>query len=175
MTPRSPLFRRTVFGATFLLALGTGAATASAAAVGGGDPIGPNQYFNGYVNNQTGSSTIKVVCSADGTTGHPADGQTVEALPGSASAADNGYTGNTGDSLTVQVTPGAKGGSSLIGTLTDYAAQLTIPNNLTVPCSGTGVVSFAPTPTGAGAVTATVKVAFAGSVGIGAPAGPLRP
>lgn len=157
-------------GAVTVLLVGalTGAATASAASsvapAVSPSPISSNTFFSGLVNGQN-PGTIKVVCSASAAkSGHPADGQSVEAiLASSVAGATTGYTGSLGTSLTVSISAG--GTTSLIGVLNNFYETLAIPTSLDLPCSGTGTVAFAPTPTSATATTAAVAVKLVSSAG----------
>jgi hypothetical protein len=163
MTPQASLSRLAVLGAAVLMAVMAGAATASAA-VADPVPITPNTFFSGLVNG-TSPADITVVCSSAAATGHPADGQYVEALLASSTAASTGYTGTLGTSLTVKITTSAPSTttSSLIGVLKNFYEELAIPTTLTLPCTGTGVVTFAPTPTSVTAKTASVTVKLVSS------------
>lgn len=131
-------------------------------------PIGPKQFFTGLVNGQTGQATILMGCfgpSAVGQTGHPLSGQTVEVLPASDSTvSDVGFTGDAATAVQVdlgdlspQVGPVA---STVL--LTDYGVRAEIPTTLTLPCGGTGVVEFRPSPTSSTARSAFVKVSYVG-------------
>ncbi|QMU69676.1 hypothetical protein [Streptacidiphilus sp. P02-A3a] len=152
-----------------LLALAVGAlllgsAGAAAAAVPDPLPIGPNQVFAGQVNGVADNAPIRTDCLGPitlGETGHPLAGQYVEAVPAPASSATAGYTGSAGQLLQVSLTaPVSSTLSTLIGTLNSYYVQLPVPTSLTVPCSGTGVVAFTPTPGSPTARSATVTVDF---------------
>jgi hypothetical protein len=160
MFARSPRIRLAAVTAAALTALATGAATATAAVSADPVPVKPGVFFTGVVNGQTSGAQITVVCSTTADVGHPAPGQSVEAITAATTAAATGYTGTVGTSLTVQITTagGAVTTTSLIGVLNNFYELLAIPTDLTLPCSGTGVVSFAPTPTSPTAVTATVAV-----------------
>ena len=155
---RVPLLATTV-GALLL-----GSAGAAAAAFVDPLPIGPDQVFAGQVNGVPGNAPIQTDCLgpiAVGETGHPLPGQYVEAVPAPTSSAAAGYTGSAGRLLQVTLAgPVSSTPSNLIGTLSSYYVQLPIPTTLTVPCSGTGVVAFTPTPTSPTARAATVTVDF---------------
>lgn len=151
-----------------LLALAVGAlllgSAGAAAAVTDPLPIGPNQVFAGQVNGVADNAPIQTDCLGPitpGETGHPLAGQYVEAVPAPASSATAGYTGSAGRLLQVTLTaPASSTLTTVIGTLNSYYVQLPIPTTLTVPCSGTGLVAFTPTPTSSTARSATVTVDF---------------
>jgi hypothetical protein len=118
-------------------------------------PVGPKQYFYGQVFGPASSSStqavIGVACTAAGTTGHPLPGQSVEVeqiYPPISSAVTLGYTGNFGTEIDANLI-WSRGTISVlipIATLTGYDVKLPIPTSVTVPCSGSGVMSFAPSP-----------------------------
>ena len=150
------------------IAAATLVATAAAPAFADGvvdpAPIGPNQYLIGQVNDQSGPATIRMACFGPvvpGQTGHPLAGQTVRALPvvPPVSSVD-GYTGSAAKSIAVAISPSSAAASAII--LDDWAVPAAIPTTLTLPCGGTGVVTFAPMPTSATARAATVTVSFVG-------------
>ncbi len=155
----SPLLAITV-GALLLGSAGT----AAAAAVQDPLPVGPNQVFTGQVNGVADNAPIRTDCLGPitpGETGHPIAGQYVEAVTAAASSADTGYTGSAAQALQVTLTaPASSTLTTLIGTLNSFYVQLPIPTTLVVPCSGTGLVAFAPTPTSPAARAATVTVDF---------------
>jgi hypothetical protein len=165
MTPRSPLIRSAAVCAAVLAVTAATAATAAVAAVQDPLPITPNTYFSGLVNGLPAQGQIQVVCATAAAVGHPAPGQSVEAVVASTVAGANaGYTGTAAHALTVQIaTESANpvtpiGTVSLIGVLTGFYENLAIPTTITLPCTGTGVVSFSPTPTSPTAQVATVQV-----------------
>jgi hypothetical protein len=117
------------------------------------EKIGPHQVFMATVNDSRGTPNpvvIKVACPGPGSggrTGHPLAGQTLEVLPAPYASPDNGTTGDSATSIVVffgAPPPGAP----LAGrpTFDHYGAVKQIPTSLTVPCSGTGVVTFVPLP-----------------------------
>jgi hypothetical protein len=131
-------------------------------------PIGPHQHFTGYVNgSNVGPVSMSVVCSSTGH-GAPAPNQPVEVQPASAVPpfADEGYTG--GDHIIDASLMTASGAVPIhLATFTSYYAPKDIPTDITVPCSGSGKVIFAPTPAGAAgtakAAVLTVKFVSAGT------------
>ena len=150
-----------------LLAL-VGLTVPSAAAVIDPLPIEPNQHFVGLVNGDAANATIRTDCVLPSATGHPVPGQYVEAqLNSPVSGADTGFTGTAAHSLDVSLAfPTSSSSTTVtIGTLSGYNIELAIPATITVPCSGSGVVAFAPTPTSLSAKSATVKVTLVATNG----------
>lgn len=148
------MFRRTasrvaIASAVMLIA---GGALATPALADGGQ-VGPKQYFNGELFGLTSSTAhdvIQVSCAGPETTGHPVAGQYVAAHQFFPPVTTSyGYTGNSGTEIDVNliysvgtitvVTP-------TFATLTYYDTKAEIPTSLTVPCSGTGVLVFTPSP-----------------------------
>jgi hypothetical protein len=116
-------------------------------------PVGPKQYFYGQVFGPASSSTtqavIGVACAGPETTGHPLPGQSVEAEQVYPPVTTTlGYTGNFGTEIGADLI-WSRGTISVlihIVTLTSYGVKMPIPTSVTVPCSGSGVMSFAPSP-----------------------------
>jgi hypothetical protein len=116
-------------------------------------PIGPKQYFYGEVFTLSASTAlngIEVACVGPATTGHPVAGQYVAAhqiYPPTTTTA--GYTGNDGVEIDVYLVY-SQGTISVVtpvfATLRYYDQKVEIPTSLTVPCSGDGVLDFAPSP-----------------------------
>ncbi len=86
------------------------AATAAAAPIPVQDPvpIGPNEYFSGFINNHPpGKAVIKVICPGPGTTGHPAASQQIEVKTAQpTSTFDIGFTGSAGKKITATLLRG---------------------------------------------------------------------
>ncbi|WP_405089226.1 hypothetical protein [Microbispora sp. NBC_01389] len=128
-------------------------------------PIAPNQYFYGFVNGQTGHATIKMACFGPvrpGQTGHPFAGQTVEVRPVaiSSSAVSMGYTGSGGTTIVVDLGDPSAVAKSL--GLRYYGVKAEIPVTATLPCYGSGKVTFTPVPTSWTARAVTVVVDYVG-------------
>ncbi len=156
---------RVVIASAVMLIAGGALATPAMADSG---QVGPKQYFDGEFFGLTSASAqnvIQVTCAGPATTGHPAAGQYVAAhqfFP--PVAATYGYTGNSGTEIDVNliysigtitvVTP-------TFATLTYYDTTAEIPTSLTVPCSGTGVLAFTPSPDPDGSgIASDVDVTF---------------
>ncbi|WP_031521787.1 hypothetical protein [Streptomyces sp. NRRL F-5123] len=161
-----------IVAAVALLGGAIGTSSAAAAQV---DPlpIRPHQTFVGQVNGATIGAVIQVGCfgPVSGTsTGHPMAGQSVsvQLVSGSTPAqARVGYTGESADHVLV-----AFGNPTSAAPATEikaYGVKVAIPQDLNLPCYGTGTVGFVPAPTSATAQPATVDVTY---VSVGAtPAG----
>lgn len=136
-----------------------GVATPANAAVIDPLPIGPNEFFAGFVNDTQANATIVADCAGPARTGHPGGGQTVSAQPASAAGpATLGYTGSAGRALNVSLVLSPATVPIPIGTLNGYFIKLAIPTSITIPCGGQGEMVFAPTPTSMTAHSATVSV-----------------
>jgi hypothetical protein len=82
-------------------------------------------------------------------TGHPVAGQSVEVqelLPPAAMTV--GDTGNFGTTINADLifSRGTVTVVTPIATFTSYGVQMPIPTSITLPCFGSGVMSFAPSP-----------------------------
>jgi hypothetical protein len=123
-------------------------------------PIGPNEYFSGFVNGHPpGKAVIRVICPGPVNTGHPAGNQTIEVKTAQpTSTFDLGYTGSAGKKITATLAPAAT--TTILASFTSYFVPKKIPTSITVPCSGTGTVIFAPSPTSSTAKSAKLPVTF---------------
>jgi hypothetical protein len=115
-------------------------------------PVGPKQYFYGQVFGVASSSAeqgvIRVACAGPESTGHPLPGQVVEVQQIFPPATTTGYTGNFGTKINAALTwsRGTITVVTAIATFTSYGVSMPIATSITVPCSGSGVMSFAPSP-----------------------------
>ncbi|HEX4063798.1 MAG TPA: hypothetical protein VHY58_22525 [Streptosporangiaceae bacterium] len=140
------------------------AATASAAAQAAQDPIaiGPNQYFKGIFNGHPpGPAIIFVACGQGGTTGHPVAGQKiwVKEIPTPVSTSkDTGFTGSKGTGITASLASATS--TFLSAHFSAYGVKVKIPVSVTLPCSGSGAIAFAPIPKSKTAHTAVLNVTF---------------
>lgn len=132
-------------------------------------PVRPHQHFVGLINGSTGRpapATIRMSCFGPivpGQTGHPMAGQTVavKRVPPSAQA---GLTGDDARSIGAffgAPPPGAAASSSSFVDFTTYG-QKPIPTSLTLPCGGTGQVTFVPLPLQPTSRSYSVPVSFVG-------------
>jgi hypothetical protein len=130
--------------------------------------VGPHQYFYGEVfgpPSSTGASSqsvIDVACTGASDTGHPVPGQTVEVVqifpPPTTTA---GYTGDDAVEIDTSLifAEGTLSADIPIATFTQYSVTAPIPTSITVPCTGSGVMSFTPYPDDSG-TPSDVTVAF---------------
>ena len=143
------------------------ASAAFAGPVGDPAPIGPNQFFIALVNGKTADAVITVVCPfplTAGELGSPAPGQYVEVEPEApGTATPFGFTGSAANSITAVFGPASAVSEAVI--IKDYFVHVPIPTTLKLPCAGSGVVAFAPTPGSATARSATVSVTYGNITG----------
>jgi hypothetical protein len=140
--------RVSIASASALIACGALAIPASAQAV----TVGPHQYFLGQVFGPTSAvapNVIVVACAGPESTGHPVPGQNVEVqlfLPPVNTTL--GYTGNSAKEIDANLiySRGPVTVVTFVATLTSYFVKVAIPTSITVPCAGTGVMSFTPSP-----------------------------
>lgn len=162
MISRSAVSRLAVLGAAALFTV-AGAGAAAAAPVQDPVAVAPQQFFSGTVNGSVSPASLRTDCVGPivaGQTGHPVAGQSVEAVLANSTAAQTGYTGTLAHSLLVTLGDPSSTAAGVIGTTSNYFVPLDIPTTLTVPCGGTGEVTFAPQPTSPTAQSATVTVSF---------------
>jgi predicted enzyme related to lactoylglutathione lyase len=141
--------RIAVAGVSALIATGALAIPAVAQT----SPIGPDQYFYGQVFGIASSSAqqgvIEVACTTVAETGHPLPGQFVEVQQVFPPVTTTlGFTGNFGAEINADLiwSQGTITVATPIATFTSYGVSVQIPTSITVPCSGTGVMNFAPYP-----------------------------
>ena len=147
-------------------AVGAGFAAAQSSVVQDPVPIGPNQPFLGSVNGVSSNAVIRMACFGPvhpGETGHPMAGQTVEVRFSSAQAGP-GFTGTARRIAAVlsYPTPVANPVATVLATFSSYYVPAPISTALTLPCYGSGRVTFSPLNGGAKARAAVVKVSFVG-------------
>jgi hypothetical protein len=122
-------------------------------------PIGPNEIFLGEVNSQSQHAVITVVCPGPSTTGHPF-GDTVAVVRLQDPIFGFGRTGNAHQiSVDLSWATGPIAIVEHVTTFTTYTSE-NLPATLTVPCSGTGTMTFNPVDGGPSALPATVSVTF---------------
>ena len=71
---------------------------------------------------------------------------------------DIGFTGSAGKKITATLAPAAT--TTILASFTSFFVPKKIPTSITVPCSGTGTVIFAPSPTSSTAKSAKLPVTF---------------
>jgi hypothetical protein len=131
------------------LALALGARTSDALRVHG------DQHFMGVVNGNHTNAVIYTVCpgpATPGQTGHPAGDQFVAVI---LTSQGDGFTGSAA-SIVVRFANTAAGGVEL----TRYGVARSIPTTIELPCTGTGSVTFAPSPSTTISTPDVVKVAY---------------
>ncbi len=141
--------------------------TAAQAVVGPGNgPVAPHQFFGGLVNNSDGVGTpavIKMVCPGPlrpNEKGHPIEGQTIGVFQPEAILRTFGNTGAKGKRIVAEFGPATSTAAANNVVFTAYGSKA-LPTSLTLPCGGTGTVTFVPLPTSSTAKSTTVKVDFA--------------
>jgi hypothetical protein len=138
--------------------IGVALATATPASADVTIPIGPKQVFHGLVNGVHDKAQITVICPGPvGLTGHPAAGQTISVAQGSTSSGTGGYTGSAGTSV---VAGFSSSSSATAWRFTTYNDPQPIPTTISVPCSGSDIISFVPQPTSTTAKTDRFTVTF---------------
>jgi hypothetical protein len=158
---------RLIASASALIASGALAASASASPAQA-VTVGPGQYFVGYVfgspASASGQSVIGVSCPSTAAVGNPLPDQSVEVqLLVPPIPATVGYTGDLATEINADLTTPTTG-TDAIAIFTQYGVKLPIPTMITVPCSGTGTMSFNPDPDVDGS-SFTVTVTFVGVPG----------
>jgi len=130
----------------------------------GATTIAPHQAFVGRVNGQFANATVTVVCPgpARGESGHPAGNQPLEVISPPPPGVPNVSVGNTGSAgrRIVAIITIPSGQVVVAATFHKYFASIDIPTSLTLPCEGSGVVSFVPEPSSSSSKASTVKVTF---------------
>jgi hypothetical protein len=144
-------------------ALGAGFSAAAAAApvpVQDPVPVGPNEYFSGFINGHPpGNAVIRVICPGPASTGHPAGNQTIEVKTAQpTSTTDLGFTGSAGKKITAALARAST--TTVLAGFTGFFVPKKIPASITVPCSGTAKVVFRPSPTSSAARPAVLTVTF---------------
>jgi hypothetical protein len=115
--------------------------------------IGPNQVFVGFVNGSSGvqaPATIRVACPGPimpGEMTHPLANQPLEVNVPASIATNVGKTGRFATQIVafLGIPPAARDAGGL-ATFTHYGVRKDIPTTLSVPCSGSGFISFLPFP-----------------------------
>jgi hypothetical protein len=147
---RHVFVRTAIFVAAAALIAGT---TAAGAATSAPVKIAPHQYFVGLVNGSAGlahHAQIRVACPGPirpGETTHPLSGQTLNVTRPSTITTKDGYTGPRGTHINAYMgIPPSATDTGGIASFAYYNTPKPIPTTLTVPCSGTGYITFIPFP-----------------------------
>lgn len=156
--------RRTTLAAAAALAVAAiPAVSAAGSRAANPVPVGHRQFFAGLVFGTAEQSQIEVACAGPATTGHPMARQSVETVelapPAPPSAGSTGTAART-IKVTLSWTAKAKTVTVPIAALTSYYAPAAIPVKITVPCGGTGTMTYAPAPGSKRAKAAKVSVTF---------------
>jgi hypothetical protein len=135
-----------------IIGLSATAATAASAPPNQGR-IGPGQRFVGLVNGRSnirGHAQIRVACPGPvtpGETTHPLAHQPLEVDPRTVVNAKFDNTGTDATHISVFLgIPPAASDTGGIATFTRYGVPKPIPTSLSVPCSGSGFITFMPFP-----------------------------
>jgi hypothetical protein len=122
-------------------------------------PVQPGLEFGGMVNGARPSATVQVGCFGpitSGQSGHPLRGQTLQVFRPEALLVD-GFTGSQATRIVAYFSDDP----TLTVSFDRFGPPKPVPTALTLPCSGTGSVVFAPVPASATSHTATVTVQYA--------------
>ena len=144
-------FARTVtFAAVSVIIVGSANAGAAVTPL---QKIGPHQAFIGLVNGRSGigqHAQIRVACPGPirpGETTHPLGHQPLEVTRPPAIAGKFGNTGAHGTHINAYLgIPPAATDAGGIASFAYYGVAKPIPTTLTVPCSGSGFITFIPFP-----------------------------
>lgn len=152
--------------AVVLSAAALGMSTAAAAVLDPA-PIAPHQVFLGEVNGTSYDAVIQVGCGGlmSAGTGHPVSGQTVAVVPELAvpAGAQPGYTGESADHILVYYGPSTAANPFI--DLYSYGVPAEIPTDVNMPCTGTGRITFIPSPGSSTAVTGSITVTYVSVAG----------
>jgi hypothetical protein len=122
--------------------------------------VGPRQAFVGTVNHRTANAEIKVVCPGPvNTDGHALGGQPLEVELGAVISTEFGYTGTEARAITTDLALN-NGLAVRLSRFIYYGVPQPFPTKILIPCSGTGVVSFTPSPTSPSSRPYNVRVTF---------------
>jgi hypothetical protein len=136
----------------------SGADVLAATAGAGPTKIAPHQVFVGEVNGTMETATVKVVCPVAATGGRAVSGQTISVTSLLVIPRNYGDTGAHGRAIAASIGPATSAAESIV--LTKYNHPQPFPTNIDLPCSGTGIVVFAPVAGGHGSRPTTVTVTY---------------
>jgi hypothetical protein len=117
-----------------------------------------HQTFVGTVNGLASDAMIKVLCPGPANSGHALSGQTLAVARTGPSSATPGSTGSRASAIIANLA--ITDVTASLATLRKYGSTAPFPTSLSLPCSGSGVVSFDPTPGSASGVAYDVTVTF---------------
>ncbi len=147
-----------VVAAALVMSLSTGGTLAWAQSPKGSS-VGPHQFFVGTVNGLAANAVITVVCPGPSDVGHAVSGQTLQVNAAADTGTNVGFTGSKAKKIVADLAIAKKANGSL-ATFTRYGVPKPFPTSLLLPCSGTGIVIFDPTPGSKTAVAYEVSVTF---------------
>lgn len=163
------LSRTTLVAAAAAVAAIAAVAGQPVAAQAAGAAVGPHQSFIGLVNGTTGHrqpAVIRMACFGairPGQTGHPFAGQTVavQRVPASARAGVTGPSTTSVGAFFGALPPAGAGSGAGFVDFTRYQTK-PLPTSLTLPCAGSGTVTFLALPLLPGSRSFAVPVFYAG-------------
>jgi hypothetical protein len=121
-------------------------------------PVRRHQMFVGTVNGLATNAVIDVLCPGPSNSGHAIAGQTLAVTRSGASTGSPGFTGSRAHAITANLA--TTGVTASLATLRKYDVTAPFPTSLPLPCSGSGVVNFDPTPGSASARAYDVTITF---------------
>ncbi|MBV9285235.1 MAG: hypothetical protein JO176_11505 [Acidimicrobiia bacterium] len=139
-----------------------GAAVVAVAASGAVIPQGrvrPNLQFGALINGRGSTATVSMGCFGavrPGERGHPMNGQTLEVFRPEALRVQ-GYTGANATSIVARFSDDP----SVTVSFNRFGVTKALPTTLSLPCSGSGQVTFTPEPLSPSARAASVTVGYA--------------
>lgn len=124
-------------------------------------PVGPAQSFVGLVNGQRVNAGLTEACTLDGSSAGLLGGQTLEVLLVGKSTPRPGHTGkgSTEIEAVLTYTQGNVTSAVLLRKFSLYGVVKSVPL-ISVPCGGTGKITFSPNGSGAGNRPYSVAVTF---------------
>jgi hypothetical protein len=138
--------------ATTAVLAGISTATSSSGAAA----VKPDQHFVGTVNGNHTRAVVVMVCPGPaypGQSGHPSGGQYLATILVQSGA---GYTGSAATTIIARFA----NDPSISVSLPAYGVAKAIPQQLALPCSGSGKVTFTPSPASSTSVADSVTVTF---------------
>jgi hypothetical protein len=155
MNTTTLLTRRAPIAMLGALALSCAVGVAGFSAVLPAGKVKPNLEFGGVVNGAAPTAAVHVVCPSGATTGHPAAGQTLAVFRPEVLRVD-GFTGTQARMIIASFSDDP----SAPVVFRQFGIRKAVPTSLTLPCSGSGTVVFAPVRSSSTAQAARVAVAY---------------